>query len=77
MKTQQMTQVDLVRGCHQMTTWLNADSRIRPKAVLELKGQEGELWTITKVYDTRSMADIDNHGWDNNDYSKHTGLFSK
>lgn len=61
-----------------MTTWLNADPRVKEGAVISLKDYaEGTRWEITDVYATETLAKIDTHGWDNNDYSKHTGLWEE
>lgn len=70
---QLVTQVSLRNGDKLMTTWVDADSRLKPGVKLELKKVEG-LWEIEKVFTTQEYKDF--HGWDNNNYDKHTGLFS-
>lgn len=86
-KDKMMTQVDLIehnpmgmrsKGLKTMTTWVNADKRLQKGVVIELKddGLDDFMWKVVEVYDTRPMSDVDNHGWDNNNYDKHTGLFS-
>lgn len=61
---------------HQMTTWLDADSRIKEGVVITLKDYKPDMkWVIDKVYSTMTKADIDKRGWDNNNYDKHEGLF--
>lgn len=74
-KDKLVTQVDLVSAGRQMTTWLDNDARIRVGVVISLKGEDDTRWKIVKVYETRTAADIDKRGWDNNNYDKHEGLF--
>lgn len=56
-----------------MVTWLDADKRIQSGTVISLKGDERK-WLIVDVYNTIERSEIDQHGWDNNNYDKHEGL---
>jgi hypothetical protein len=80
MKTKEalVTQVKLVRpvedsGYAQMTTWVDADSRLKKGVVITLK-KDDTSWMVEEIYGTQTINDIDARGWDNNDYSKHGGL---
>lgn len=59
-----------------MTTWVDSDSRLKPNASVVLKGIEGE-WKLQKVYGTQDRHEVDNRGWDNNNYDKHDGTSMK
>jgi uncharacterized membrane-anchored protein len=72
------TQVKLVRPIGdsryaQLTTWVDADSRLKKGVVITLK-KDNNRWMIEEVYGTQTISDIDARNWDNNDYSKHEGL---
>jgi hypothetical protein len=71
-----VTQVKLqtTKG-EQMTTWLDSDKRLKLGTILELK-QDPRVWEVIELYDTLDANKIDTHGWDNNDYTKHVGLFA-
>ncbi len=74
-----MTQVTLkhqIDGNHSrsMTTWLEQDKRIKQNVKLTLKDDPDTLWTVTEVFGTQELNEIDHHGWDNNNYDKHEGL---
>lgn len=64
-----------------MTTWLEHSKHglelITVGRNIQLKDVEDTWWKIVKVYDTRKASDIDKHGWDNNNYDKHEGLFKR
>lgn len=55
-----------------MTTWVDADNRIKEGVKVLFKGDDRE-WSILKVYNTELRHSIDNRGWDNNNYDKHDG----
>jgi hypothetical protein len=71
-----VTQVTLrAEGGRLMTTWLDANPKIFVGNKVKLKKEDGTWWLITEVFATQPASSIDTHGWDNNDYSKHEGLF--
>ena len=73
-----IVQVELRNGKEMMTTWVDDRPGIKEGNYLTLKDCKADIkWHITKVYrDTpKDSKDFDFHRkWDNNDYSKHTGL---
>lgn len=59
------------------TTWVPVDKRLKIGSVVTFKDLDHK-WTITHMYDRQmEMDQIDYHGWDNNNYDKHEGLFGK
>lgn len=62
-----------VRGIGTLTTWVESDKRLKEGVEITLKGED-HRWTISKVYGEAELSQIDNRGWDNNNYDKHNGL---
>lgn len=73
MNDKMVTQIDLVSGDKRLTTWVDADPRVRVGANISIKGMDGR-WDITHIYATQDAKSIDKRGWDNNNYDKHVGL---
>lgn len=77
-----LMQVKLVRpvpgaGQIQMTTWVDADPRLKKGVVIELK-KDNRKWMVEEVYSTVDEKLIkDGRDFDNNNYDKHTGLFGR
>lgn len=60
-----------------MVTWLPTDKRIKKGVSVKLKGKD-EWWEVALVFSTEAeMNEIDNRGWDNNNYDKHDGTSMK
>jgi hypothetical protein len=59
-----------------MTTWLDVQPKLKQGAVITLKDFPDVKWLVETLYENEHDAtDFDFHRtWDNNDYSKHTGL---
>lgn len=70
------TQVKLTTdNGEQMTTWVDSDPKLKRGVVIELKN-DARMWLVDDVYST--IDDLPDHrNFDNNDYSKHEGLFKK
>lgn len=76
-----VTQIDVVTrnedgSISAMTTWVEADSRIKEDVKVIFKGDKRE-WVVTKVYNTELKHSIDSRGLDNNNYDKHDGTSMK
>lgn len=79
-----MTQISIssstgerLREKSKMTTWVDADKRLKVGMIVVLKGDDRE-WKIEKIFENdQPFCVIDNHGWDNNDYSQHDGTAMK
>lgn len=73
-----IVQVELRNGKEMLTTWVDDRSDLKTGKYITLKDFKPNIrWYVVRIYrDTpKDSKDFDFHRkWDNNDYSKHTGL---
>lgn len=60
-----------------LTTWVDTHPKLKIGASITLKDYKEDVkWQVVKMWNlTKDAKDFDFHRkWDNNDYTKHTGL---
>lgn len=62
-----------------MTCWIDDKPSLKNGIVISLKTyiEPDRKWTIEKLYDTVHEESEFVHNYDNNDYTKHVGLWKK